>query len=213
MKKIIILTLTIIMVLFSLSACKMERPKETVDTMPPTQLDTSNIDNLKTFEDVINLTKEETQSSVGSGYVVYAFKFGDDYYRVYSAISKELEDAYIKVDFAEDDAQEQQEALIKDIEIDKVEKLTDQILTEEQCNELVGKTGKDLVDDGWTYDGSYMLDEMEIWMAKGPFVYAVTFDGTVPESEYENFDCEKGTKDMKVKAVRFEMLGDASNIE
>jgi hypothetical protein len=213
MKKIIIVTLTIIMVLFSLSACKMERPKETVDTTPPTQLDASNIDSLKTFEDVINLTKEETQSSVGNGYVVYAFKFGDDYYRVYSAISKELEDEYINIDITDEDAQEKQEALIKDIEVDKVEKLTDQILTEEQCNELVGKTGKDLVTDGWTYDGSYMLDEMEIWMAKGPFVYAVTFDGTVPESEYEDFDCEKDTKDMKVKAVRFEMLGDVSNIE
>jgi len=138
---------------------------------------------------------------------------GDNFYRAIAAISKEDSDAYMKVDFADEDYQEQQNKIVAPLKIDKIEDLSDQLISQEELDKLVGKTGKELVEDGWTYNGSYFLEEMQFELNKGPFVYMFVFDGSVDEKDYEDYDAEKGTRDMKVKSASFSALGDATNIE
>ena len=89
MKKLLILIFVLLMVAFTLAACSgsSDEGADTPDTSEPVS-----VESLKTFGDVIALEKEDVQTSVGGGYVVYAFKYGDTYYRVKSAIPADLED-------------------------------------------------------------------------------------------------------------------------
>ena len=167
-------------------------------------------DSIKTFEDVLRLDAEDVQNSVGGGKVVYAFKYNGSYYRAIGDISQEDEDKYIGIDFADEDYEQQQTQIVKDIPVDTVEKLDDQILTQDELDALAGKTGAELTAEGWTYQGSFYLDEMEFYMEYGPFVYTVTFDGSASVKDAEGYAPEKETKDMKVKAARFESFGDGA---
>ena len=76
----------------------------------------------------------------------------------------------------------------------------------------VGKTGREMQDAGWIYTG-HDLENMEFWLQYGPFVYTVVFDGKVDEKDWDTFEDESGAKDMKVKSVEFNSIGDATNIE
>ena len=91
--------------------------------------------------------------------------------------------------------------------------LNDQILSEDDLKALAGKTGKELVGEGWMYTGSYMLENMDVEMNYGPFAYMVRFDGKVDEKDWEDYDVEAGTADMKVVSAEFSQMGEATNIE
>lgn len=170
------------------------------------------IESLTTLGDAIALESGETQTAVYDGKAIYAFKLGDTYYRARASISPEDEQAYMDIDYMDDDYEEQQKKILSSLVIDQIDNLSLQMLSQEEFDALVGKTGQDLQDAGWTYSG-HDLETMEFWMNYGTFVYTVTFDGEVPEAEYETFDDEEDTKNMVVKSVKFNGLGDATNIE
>lgn len=173
---------------------------------------TASIEDCKTIGDILNLDAEDVQTAVYENNVVYAFKLGDSYYRVRATISDEDQDKYIGIDYSDEDYEDQQNAIVAPLEIDEIENLDEQILTQEERDALVGKTGQELQDEGWTYSG-HDLETMEFWMNYGPFMYTVTFDGKVDEKDYDDYDDEEGTKGLKIKSVEFMMLGDATNIE
>ena len=207
MKKILTLIVALMMTVLTLAGCGSSGG-EAADSTEPLA-----VDSLKTIGDVAALEKEEKQVAVSNGKIVYAFKYGDTYYRVSADLPKDVEQAYMDIDFSDEDYEQQQEDLVKDIEIGKVEDLTEQMLTDEDFDALVGKTGAQLVEEGWSYTGSFNLEDMDVYMYYGPFEYIVTFDGDAGGANAEDYDIEEGTKDMKAKAVRFSMLGDATNIE
>lgn len=169
-------------------------------------------DSLKTIGDVIDIDSEDIQSAVYEDKVVYAFKLGDSYYRAIAKISPEDAQAYFDIDYSDDDFEEQQKAIVAPLKIDTLENLDGQILSEEERSALVGKTGQELQNAGWTYNG-HDLESMEFWMYYGPFLYTVAFDGEVAEADYDDFDDEAGTRDLTVKSVELMMLGNATDIE
>ena len=144
---------------------------------------------------------------------VYVFKVNDTYYRAIAKISKEDAEKYIAIDFSDEDYQEQQNSIVAPLEIDTMENLSEQIIDQKDLDKLVGKTGKELVEEGWKYNGSYDLGNMNVEMENGPFQYTVTFDGEVDEKDYEDYDVEKGTANMKVTEVKFNTVGDATSVE
>ena len=210
MKKYLSLLLVLVIAVTLLAGCgssKKEAPEASEKT------EGVSIDTIKTIGDIDNAKPEEYETSVYDDIVVYAFKLGDTYYRAKAAISKEEHDAYNAVDYADDDAQEQQSKILAPLKIDEMENLSDQMLSQEDLEALAGKTGKELVKEGWTYVGSYMLDEMSFEMNYGPFAYWVSFDGSADGKNTEDYDSEKETADMKVKSVKFSALGQATDIE
>lgn len=170
------------------------------------------IESLTTLGDAFALESNDTQTAVYDGKAIYAFKLGDTFYRARASISPEDEQAYMDIDYMNDDYEEQQKSILSTLVIDQIDNLSLQMLDSEELDALVGKTGQDLQDAGWTCSG-HNLDDMEFWMEYGPFVYTVVFDGNVPESEYETFDDVEDTREMIVKQVKFNGLGDATNIE
>lgn len=170
------------------------------------------IESLTTLGDAIALESSDTQTAVYDGKAIYAFKLGDTFYRARASISPEDEQAYMDIDYMNDDYEEQQKSILSPLVIDQIDNLSLQMLDSEELDALAGKTGQELQDAGWICTG-HNLDGMEFWMEYGLFVYTVVFDGIVPESEYETFDDVEDTRTMTVKSVRFNGLGDATNIE
>ena len=97
--------------------------------------------------------------------------------------------------------------------MEKLENLSEQILTQDQLDQLKGKTGQELLRDGWTCSGSFNLESKEFFLNYGPFLYSVTFDGEITEKNAEDFDDEAGIRELTVKSVQFSELGDATTIE
>lgn len=209
MKRLLAVLMVLLVAVSVLTACsgsKSESSEKPADKA-------ASVDSLKTIGDIIEMEPEDLQSAVYEEKAVYAFKLNDVYYRAVAKISKEDFDKYMAIDFSDEDYEEQQNNIVAPLEIEKIENLSDQIISQEELDKLVGKTGKELVENGWVYNGSYNLENMEVSMNKGPFEYTVTFDGKVDEKDYEDYDVEKGTADMKVTGAEFSMMGDATNIE
>lgn len=206
MKKIISIMLVLMMTVIALAACGSQDGGGAEPSAP------ASIEDVKTIGDVIALQSEETRSAVYDNKVVYAFKLGDTYYRVTATMTDEEAQAYFDVDFADEDWEEQQNAIVAPLAIDEVENLSEQIPSQDELDALVGKTGQELMDEGWVFAG-HNLEGMEFWMDYGPFEYTVVFDGEVAESDYDSFIDEEDTKDMTVKSVVYNGLGDATKVE
>ena len=203
MKKHLSLVLVLILVVLALTGCGGSTGNEGSDSSSEVLTE----DSLKTIGDVIALDKAENQREVSNGRVVCAFKYGDMYYRVRADIPEDSEQAYFDVDIMEEGYEDKQDEILAPLEINGFENLSEQMLTQDELDALKGKTGQELVDEGWTYDGSFFLDDMQFWMSYGPFVYTVEFDGSADGRDAENYDAEAGTKGLKVKSAEFSSLG------
>ena len=97
------------------------------------------------------------------------------------------------------------------MEIDKLENLSDTVIPQEELDKLVGKTGEELINDGWNAGMGYNLETMEFYLNKGAFEYTVVFDGKLENSD--DFDEEEAIKPLVVKSVTLNGIGDATNVE
>ena len=158
--------------------------------------------------DVLALDRETFQSALYDNVLVYAFELDGTYYRATTSISQDMAETLRELDFNDEKFIE----LVKPLAIEKMENLSEQILSQDELDALIGKTGQELLDEGW-YSSGYNLETMEFWMNYEPFVYTVTFDGEVAKEDYESFDDEEDIKDLTVKSAKFMTLGEATNVE
>ena len=115
-----------------------------------------------------------------------------------------------KLDVTYDDYDLEMEKLVAPLKIGKAEDLSEQMLSPEEINALTGKTGEELLNDGWTITG-YDLDQVMFLMTKDVFEYQVFFEGAVENSE--GFNENEAVKALVVREVQLEGFGDATNIE
>ena len=174
----------------------------------------ASVDACKTIGELRALGNETEQSAYYDDVYVYVFEKDGTYYRASAALSEETSSALWDLDILADDYDAKYDELINPLEITDLEELNNQILIESDLAALVGKTGQELLDDGWSSGYGYNLETMEFWMDYGPFSYTVIFDGEVAEDAYEDFDDEEGIKDFTVKSITFLSLGNnATDIE
>ncbi|MBO4854458.1 MAG: hypothetical protein J5482_04915 [Oscillospiraceae bacterium] len=173
----------------------------------------ASVDSCKTIGELRAFESDTEQSAFYEDVYVYVFEQGDTYYRATAMLSAETSAALWDLDFSDEDYDAKYDELVNPLAIDKLEELNSQILSQDEMDAFVGKTGQELLDAGWTTGYGYNLDSMEFWMNYGPFTYAVVFDGEIAEEDVEDFDDEEGIKDFTVKSVSFMSLGDATNIE
>ncbi len=208
MKKILFSVLAIILALALLVSCSKEANSS--DSAP--DLKNVSVDSLKTMGDIIALKIEDKQTACYEKYYICAFNLGGTYYRATSNISEELSNTIMGLDILEEGYEKKLEEIVSPLKIDKMENLNEQMMTKEQCDKFIGKTGQELLDDGW-YTNGHNLETMEFWMGYGPFQYTVVFNGEVAEKDYEDFDDDEGIKNLTVKSVEYNSIGDATNIE
>ena len=211
MKKIISLILLLTMSVVMLAAC--QKAESGGSTGSDAGIDPSKI---KTMEDVFAFSDEvsdaKSQEYSETKYVI-AFELNGTYYRAEADMPKDVADQLFAIDFDAEDKEDQERALISPLEVTSFQELNDQILGQEALDKLVGKTGQELFDDGWTY-WFYDLESMQAGMYYGPFSYNVEFayDGE-PMENTDDFDFYEEFKDLKVKSASFEGMGNASAIE
>ena len=123
--------------------------------------------------------------------------------------SEELENALYAVDFFAEDREEQINAILSPLEITSVVDLATLALPQEELDQWIGKTGQDLLDAGWEYngyrysdDGSANSNDVSVCMVNGRFQYLVSFTEklTMPES----FDEEPDYAGLTISGVKFD---------
>ncbi|MBQ1619665.1 MAG: hypothetical protein II094_01595, partial [Oscillospiraceae bacterium] len=122
---------------------------------------------------------------------------------------EDVADAVFALDFEDPQHDEKLNALIAPLEVVRIDNLNDTILTQEQLDALVGKTGEELFNEGWTNSG-WNLQDMEFYMSYGAFDYLVTFEGSV--DNYEDFE-EEDINPLVVKSAVYYGRGDLTNTD
>ena len=205
------------------AASETETPQEVVsesvtegtDSEKSVSKEGIDLDSLKTLGDAFALQDKDEYSEQRAFYedkYIYVFSIDGVAYRVMADLSSDLSEKLFALDFDENYEKNEME-LVSDLELTKREYLNDQILTQEELDALVGKTGQELFDAGWRSGSFYNTETLEISLEYGPFSYLMHFDGEVPPEEAEDFDVYEGLADKKLLDAVFEGLGDATYIE
>lgn len=207
MKKIISVICIIAAAMLVLTACKKTENKQ---PEPTKGFDPSQV---KAMGDILIYENEgDYQEAYSEKKFVYVFTVNGLYYRASADLPKEVSEA-IWADESGEDRDQKVRDLLSSLKVTSFENLSEKIPAQAELDKLVGKTGKELFDDGWTY-WSYNLEDMEAGMNHGAFSYMVRFqyDGEQMVNS-DDFDFYKEFKDLPVKSVKFEGLGDAANPE
>ena len=209
MKKKLSLILVIIMALVLITACGQSGGTENGDTQSGFEPDT-----LKIMGDIFPYVGEENWQD-GYSETTYTIVFDVDgvYYRAKCEMPEDISAKVWGVDFEDEERDQKIRDLVSPLEIASFENLSEQITPQEELDKLVGKTGQELFDDGWTY-WSYNLEDMEAGMNYGPFTYRVVFEYEgEPMENTDDFDFYEEFKDLAVASVTYEGLGDAIESE
>ncbi len=130
----------------------------------------------KTLADVLSLETDSHESSWDEKSYTYIFDYAGTQWLVKAAFSKDLNDAVSAVDFRAEDREEQINAILGPCEIQKVIDLRSLALPQEELDQWIGKTGQELLDAGWVYNGYYSDGNgARICMVNGDFQYQVVF--------------------------------------
>ncbi len=209
MKKTLALGLALVAVLMALTACTKTEPSGAGQSAP------SDFDpaSLKTLADVYAASADgETQEGYSETEYVYVFQVNGVYYRAVAQLESDVSKELWDIEYGEDQEQKIQ-ALLGPVAVERVENRSEQIPSQEELDKLVGKTGQELFDDGWSYY-YYNLEDMETGLYHGPFSYTVCFDyDGEPMENTDDFDFYAEFKDLTVSSVTFSGLGDATNLD
>lgn len=213
MKKILALTLACLLALSLLAACAQTGGGDGGADSAPAEAATGTaaIESLKTFGDALAAGDEggNEQLAMFEGYIVRSFEQDGTFYRVITRLPDDVFEQAFALEWDDPDHDAKLLEIVGSQPIDIYENLNDSILPQEELDKLVGKTGQDLFDAGWTNSG-WMLDDMEFWMDYGTMRYTVIFDGKVDDPEA--FE-EEDIADLVVKSVSFDTVGDGTYLE
>ena len=205
MKRIGTLIAAACLLLLLLTACAQQTATESTASV---SFDPGQV---KTMADVFPFKETgDFQDATTETQYIFAFEADGVYYRAEADMPEGLFDEVMSIEYDEEhDAAV--EKLLAPLKVTSLTNLSEQIPPQEELDKLVGKTGQELFDDGWTY-WFYDLDEMKAGLNSGLFAYEVFFDyDGEPMENTDDFDFYEEFKDLKVKSVTFTGLGDAAN--
>ena len=134
-------------------------------------------------------------------------------YRAVAELPDGLSDKIWEVEYDEDYDKNIAD-LVSGLPLIRFENLTEGLPTQADCDALVGKTGQELLDDGWESWG-YNLETGEFWMEHGAYAYTVVFDTAfdLDSIDFETFDEYEAIAPLAVKSVACTGIGNgATNI-
>ena len=208
MKKSIVSVLSLLIVLCLFAACGK---KESNDPTPTNNTPASDSLSVETIGEALALKGEgEFQSAtLGKAYVVVFEKDGV-YWRVIAELAPEQHDALFALDILDESHDEKEKELVSPLTVTKIENLNEKKLSDDDMTALVGKTGAELFDSGWTTGMGYNLESMEFYLEYAPFMYTVTFEKQEQLENTDDFDEEAAVASLKVVSVSFSGLGNSA---
>ena len=174
-----------------LAACGGQTSQDaTDDTAGQTQAASIDVSSWKTLGDALayDASTNSSASWDEEHYITMFTATDGSVVRVVAKMDEDTYDEHAALDMSDDDYQEKFLEVMGDLELESAEDLTGQRLTQDEMDAYVGKTGQDLVDDGFAFESYWMYggDETGAVMAKGPLAYNVTFDVSIPDEKAED---------------------------
>lgn len=163
----------------------------------------------KTVGDALATKTATISSNWDDRNYVTIFQANDSYFRIVAAMNPTANEKADAVDCCSFDYDEQVEEAVGGLALTNVEDITGDKASQAELDGLVGKTGKELADAGYTFE-KYRVsdgDETRVQFDKGLFSYLFTFD--VPAPSLKTKDDGAAIWDAAVKSAEF--LGAAKN--
>ena len=185
----VIAALTLALAAVPLAACGGQNATDdSGSAAPASQTATVDPSTWETYADALATQTESMASGWNDKNLVSVFKAGDSYVRIVVQLDA---DSYAKVqdvDWGAADVADQLTKAAGNAKLVSVEDITNEVVSQDELDKYVGKTGKDLIADGWTFESYFMYggDQTGATFAKDHFAYNVTFDVTTPESATED---------------------------
>ena len=146
----------------------------------------------------------------GGDYYIYVFEKDGIIYRATAKFPLDVSERVAAIDIFDEQYDAKVREAVAPLEIEKLDNLTEMIPPQEELDALVGKTGQDLLDAGWTI-WSYQLDIMEFGLHHGPFAFTVVFDGELEMTD--DFDEYAAIAPLTIKSVTYDGIGDGTETE
>ena len=176
---------------------------------PVAQGATVDVTSWKTMSDALAAQTESMAAGWNENYYVTIFRAGDQIVRVVCELDADTAAKMEAVDWSRDDVSEQMEQAVGSAPLKSAEDITAELKSPEELAELAGKTGRELVDAGWTFESYDMYggEQTGAVMSFGNFAYSLTFDVMTPEDKIE--DEGSSVMDAKVVEAAFQGASDA----
>lgn len=144
-----------------------------------------------TFGDAMAYCAEEGKSTASWDEKHYVTMFDTNdggVVRVVAKMDPETYKAFAKLDMLDEDYNEKFLEVMGGLELESAEDLTDDVMTQDELDAYKGKTGQDLIDDGFAFESYWMYggDETGATMSQGYFAYDVTFDTSITDDQSED---------------------------
>ena len=149
---------------------------------PAARLDVSG---LKTLGDVLAVSSYCQGMAYGEQSFGGVYQIDDSYVRVTAKMTPELYEQTNALDYNDKDYDKKFSELMSGLELESVEDITADKIPQETLDTYVGKTGKDMVNDGFAFATYFMYgeDETGVAMTNGYYSYDVIFDAKVTEDD------------------------------
>ncbi|MBO7703456.1 MAG: hypothetical protein J6S26_03335 [Solobacterium sp.] len=207
MKRVITILMTAFLLVGCGSGSASAQPANTQDSSAALDITT-----FKTMGDAFAHTDQDRQRAYSDDTYIYVFETNGNYYRAVSKMTPEVLEQLQALDFFDEEHDKKEMEIAGALELESIENLSDQIPSQEELDKYVGKTGQNLLDEGWTEGMGYSLDDMEFWLYHGPFCYAVVFESDKKYENTDDFDVWATIAPLTIKSVKFHDLGDAAVI-
>lgn len=163
------------------------------------------VDSWKTLGDALASKTADMGSSHDDNHYIAVFEAGDKVIRVVATLDSETARKIDDLDPLAANYEKDLNELIAGLELESAQDITDDELSQAELSALVGKTGQELVDDGFVFVDYAMYgaeDESAANMDKGFFSYCITFDAGVVEDQSE----DEGAAIMSAKVTAAERV-------
>ena len=157
---------------------------------------------LNTMGDALAVESEFHHASWDDEHYVYVFDNNGTPTRVVADITAELSQQIDDALFNDGGGDEKVREILSPLALTSVEDLSTGIPSQDEMDQLVGKTGQELLDDGYEVWGtSFDGESVSFTLAKGLYSYDVVFEGDL--SKIDEDDVEASLPDLTVTGVTY----------
>ncbi len=157
---------------------------------------------LKTMADVFALEVDDETMAVLEDEAVYIYTIDKSITRVEADITEDIYKEADEIPFDDEDRDEKIKDILGPVKITNIDDLSDTMPSDDEVSALEGKTGQELMDDGFDFQ-YYTSDsgEVTVTAAKNYGAYMLTFEGSIKDDDEEWLD---KIADMKVTSASYQ---------
>lgn len=164
---------------------------------------------IRTIGDAMDLKGKNANIGVLGKNCFYAFETEKSSIRVVAEMPDEIFKSYNDIEFSDEDRNEKQNNILINLKITRMDDYTSEKPTPEELDQLIGKTGRELMDLGYEATGYGMSGgEAEFYYSKGMFGVNVIYNEKIEKTD--DFDYAEAVEDLTIKSV--ELYGFSPNL-